>query len=326
MSEKSVILLENISSSQADTVSVFQVVASSFFLKFLKKSYWREAKRVRWEVRRDQLNMCVRQSRVRKRMWRTRTSKSLLAWMKFESLRTSLRVPRPQTFCDGRGWGCPRQKCRGSRWHLSPSPIWVFISSTFTVNFSTRNSLLASHWILLGYLCCACWNMEMTSWGSCVLVYISSGEPLVRLDEPRFPQTDVFFSEFEVDAPILEEKIEKKKKTTKRAVKCLFMPHLENWLISILPCWFSTRSVVSFSSFRSLCRNCSGDFRKRSSLDWRGDWWAFEVASHSCYREPGTVGRGPSMTILRFSTVRDWAASCWSGHLVLVVFLFKWGI
>ena len=61
---------------------------------------------------------------------------------------------------------------------------------------------------------------------------------------------------------------------------------------------YSTLQVLVISVAHSLfvfrwCRDNSGSFRKRSCVDWRGDWWAVEGSSHSCYQEPGTVGWGP---------------------------------
>ena len=56
--------------------------------------------------------------------------------------------------------------------------------------------------------------------------------------------------------------------------------------------------LVAHSLFISKwCRNDSGGFRKRRCVDWCGDWWAVEGASHSCYQEPGTVGWGPQHNV-----------------------------
>ena len=45
---------------------------------------------------------------------------------------------------------CEEECVRGCRWHRSPSTMWVFKTSTFTIKLYIRISLLASHWILLG--------------------------------------------------------------------------------------------------------------------------------------------------------------------------------
>ena len=37
------------------------------------------------------------------------------------------------------------------------------------------------------------------------------------------------------------------------------------------------------------------------------------------------LARGPSMLFLRLSVVKVEAESCWSGRLMMVIFLFKWG-
>ena len=73
---------------------------------------------------------------------------------------------------------------------VSLTPATFHKSSSFTITLATRISLLASLWILLGYLCCARCNMKMTSWGCCVLVYDRSGEPVVHSNEPGLPRTD----------------------------------------------------------------------------------------------------------------------------------------
>ena len=38
------------------------------------------------------------------------------------------------------------------------------------------------------------------------------------------------------------------------------------------------------------------------------------------------LARSPSMMSLRLSTVKVGAGSCWSGRLMMVIFVFKWGI
>ena len=86
------------------------------------------------------------------------------------------------------------------------------------------------------------------------------------------------------------------------------------------------KSVANFCVLCTWCWNFSRNLRKWSCLDWRGDWWTVEGASYSCYREPGTVGWGPSMMSLRLSTVEVGAGSCWSRRLMLVIFVFKWGL
>ena len=138
--------------------------------------------------------------------------------------------------------------------------------------------------------------MKMTSWGCCVLVYNRSGGPVVHANEPGLLWTDGSGSKFEVGAPTLEEEAEKnksRKSRTKRASKGPLMAVLESWLLSILHCRILVISVAHSLFVSRWCRNDSGSFRKRRCVDWRGDWWAVEGPSHSCYKEPGTVGWGP---------------------------------
>ena len=134
--------------------------------------------------------------------------------------------------------------------------------------------------------------MNMTSWGCCVLVYNRSGEPVVQANEPGLPRTDVSGSEFEVGAPTSEEEPERKKSQTKRAPKSPLTTVLESWLLSILHCGFLVNLVAHSLFISRWCRNDSRSFRKWRCVDWRGDWWAVERASHSCYQEHSTVSWG----------------------------------
>ena len=134
--------------------------------------------------------------------------------------------------------------------------------------------------------CAARWNITMTFLRCRVLVYDSSGEPVVRPYAPGFSQTDVSGSESKVGAPTSEEELEKKKKK-RRAAKSPFTAVSERWSLSILPCRFWFRSLVKFSVVFRWYRSCSGVFGKRRCFHWRWDWWAVVGASHSCYQEPG---------------------------------------
>ena len=132
----------------------------------------------------------------------------------------------------------------------------------------------------------------MTSWGCCVLVNERSGELMVHANELGLSRTDVSGSEFEVGAPTSEKKAERKKSVTKRATKNPLTAVLESWLLSILKCRFSFISVAHFLSVSRWRRNNSTSFRKRRCVDWRGDWWAVEAASHR---------RSPALRIMRSS-------------------------
>ena len=79
----------------------------------------------------------------------------------------------------------------------------------FKTYLSIRNSLPASHWILFGWLCCARWNLKMTSWSYFVLVYNCSGEPFVHPDISGTFLIYMLESEFEVVAPTSEEVVRK---------------------------------------------------------------------------------------------------------------------
>ena len=135
--------------------------------------------------------------------------------------------------------------------------------------------------------------MKMTSWGCCVLDYDRSGEPAIHSNEPKWPRTDLSGSECEVGALTSEEESEREKSQTKRAPKSPLTAVLESWLLSILHCRFLSYQWFIPCVIARWCRDDSGSIRKWRGVDWRGDWWAVEGASHCCYQEPGTVGRGP---------------------------------
>ena len=149
--------------------------------------------------------------------------------------------------------------------------------------------------------------MKMTSWGCCVLVYNRSGEPVVHGDEPELPRTDVSGSEFEVGAPTSEEEAERKKSQTKRAPKSLLTAVLESWLLSILHCRFMSYQWLVPCVISRWCRDHSGSIRKWRNVDWRGDWWAVEGASHCGYQEPGTVSWGPHNDVPEAVHSRGWS-------------------
>ena len=162
-----------------------------------------------------------------------------------------------------------------------------------------RISLLASQLIPFGLILLrALSSMKMTSWGCCVLVYNCSGEPVVHGDEPELPRTDVSGSEFEAGAPTSEEEAERKKSQTKRAPKSPLTAVLESWLLSILHCRFLSYQWLIPCVISRRCWDDSGSIRKWRSVDWRGDGWAVEGASHCCYQEPGTVGWGAQHDVL----------------------------
>ena len=82
--------------------------------------------------------------------------------------------------------------------------------------------------------------MKMSLGRCCILLYDSSGEPVVGLEERGFPRKNVSGSNFGVGAPISGEELEKKK-TKKRSIKSPRTAVLQSWLFSILLCRFYTR-------------------------------------------------------------------------------------
>ena len=99
MSERSVNLLEDISSSESDTVSMVPPALSPPLLISLKRKLLdREVTTVRWEIHRDQLKKLAfaRRKLLRSQMKRTRTLMLFVALTRLESLGTSLRDSRSQ--------------------------------------------------------------------------------------------------------------------------------------------------------------------------------------------------------------------------------------
>ena len=140
MSEEIVIFLEEICSSQADNKSAVQAAfPPSPFAVPEKIAGEREARRVLWEVQRDQLKyaVCARQRRALRQMLRTkmRTLMLLVALTRLGSLDTSLRDSRSQRSFVQRDWRrrrCPRvsltplthpPQCESSNLHHLPLPV-----------------------------------------------------------------------------------------------------------------------------------------------------------------------------------------------------------
>ena len=114
MSERSVILLEDISSSQPDTERVVRAAVSPSTFDALEVNVAGERREgVRWEIQRNQLKkaMCARRRLVRRRIWRRRTSMLFVVLARLESLDTSLsdsRYQRSFVERDLRRGVCPR--------------------------------------------------------------------------------------------------------------------------------------------------------------------------------------------------------------------------
>ena len=59
---------------------------------------------------------------------------------------------------------------------------------------------------------------------------------MAHSNEPGFPRTDIYGSEFEVGASTSEKGVERNKSQTKRTPKSPHTAVLESWLLSILNC------------------------------------------------------------------------------------------
>ena len=113
-----------------------------------RKLLEREERRVRWEVPgTNWISRCVRDGG-----WyegRCGGRKSWCCWRCWRGWGLWVRVWMFHALKDPSSGETYQESCvRGCRWRRSPSTLWVFKSSAFTINLSIRFSLLASHWIL----------------------------------------------------------------------------------------------------------------------------------------------------------------------------------
>ena len=272
MSEKTVILPEEITSSQADTESVVGSAGTHFAIsinlhvRLKKKLLWRWAGRVRVEFRnRLLLEIMAKLVKLRggRHTSRVRMSRLFVVLPRWRFLGLSCRVSFSQKLSEKRSgrtdfvWGC--------FWHPSTFAMWVFISWEFTINLSIRFSFLASHLILISYLCCARWNLKMTWWRYCVLVYNCSGEPFVHPDISGTSRIDVLGSEFDSVAPTSEHDV--RKGGSKKDLSRLFL-RVKICLICIVDLflgqWFK---ILVFAGDAEIAPRVSG--RDSVSTEWR---------------------------------------------------------
>ena len=149
---------------------------------------------------------------------------------------------------------------------------------------------------------------------------------MVYQNEPRLPRTDVFGSEFEVGAPTSEEVADRKMSRKKRAPKSPLTAVLESWLLSILRCRFLVISVAHFRSFSgdaATIPGVSGNEDVSTGVENDGQLRGRHIVVTSSLVP---LAGGPSMMTLRLSTVEVGAGSCCSGRLMMVIFVFIWGI
>ena len=169
--------------------------------------------------------------------------------------------------------------------------------------------------------------MKMTSWGCYVLVYDSSGEPLVHPNDPGLPQTDLSATEFEFGSPTSEEEVDKKKIRTKRVPKSPLTAVLDSWLLSIPHCRFLVISIVHFPSCLQVMPK---QFLKVSGKDYVSTGVETDGKLRGRHivviRSLVPLAGGSSMISLSLSTVDVGAGSCWNRRLMMVIFVFKWRI
>ena len=174
--------------------------------------------------------------------------------------------------------------------------MWVFKSSTFTINLSTRI-----------FFCCPDIEFYQTScaetkrWLREAVVFYcmiaAENQWSIQMNLGWLGQTCLFPSLW-LARRLQKKRLREKKSRTKRAPKSRLTVVLESWLLSIIHCRDLVISVAHFPSVSRWCRKHSGIFRNWRCIYRRGDWWAVEGASHSCYQEPGTAGWGPQHDIL----------------------------
>ena len=154
-------------------------------------------------------------------------------------------------------------------------------------------------------------------------MYNRSREPVVHANEPRLPRTNVSGSEFEVGAPTSEKEAERKKTRTKRAPKGNLTAVLESWLLSILHCRFSIYQRLIpcfFPGDAETFSGVSGNEDVSTGVETDGQLRGRQIV---VTRSVVPLAGGPSMMSLRLSTVEVGAESCWSRHLMMVIFVLK---
>ena len=168
--------------------------------------------------------------------------------------------------------------------------------------------------------------MKMTSWSCCVLIYDRTGEPVVHSNEPGLPRQMCLVQSLRLARRLQKQTLREKRVGQNELQKNPLTAVLESWLLSILQCRFFVISVALFPSVSGWsCNNC-GSFRKWRCIYRRGDWWAVEGASHSCYQEPSTVGWGPQHDVLGAIYSWGWSRELMEGRLMIVIIVFSWGI
>ena len=187
MSEKSVILHEEITSPQADAVSVVGSARTRFGISINLRVPQEKIScgDGRWvsgspgEVLEKLVvgDHCETDENAgNKQTSKVRVSMLFLVLPRWQSPGLSCRASFSQRFS--------RKKTGGTEfvwvcfWHRSTSAMWVFKSS-YLISFWFAGIIWCTH-IFLKLVIGAHLLMKMTSWGYCVLVYNCSGEPIVR--------------------------------------------------------------------------------------------------------------------------------------------------
>ena len=190
MSEKSVVLHEEITSSQADTVSVVGSARTHFAISInlhvpLKKNFlWKWARRVRESGWSSGIAYCWRS-------WRNWWRCGERADIEGEGVDVVFWCSRVGDLRVWVAWfhvlrNCPKERTGGTDfvwvcfWRRSTSAMWVFKSS-YLISFWFAGIIWCTH-IFHKLVISAHLFMKMTSWGYCVLVYNCSWEPFVRPD------------------------------------------------------------------------------------------------------------------------------------------------
>ena len=118
----------------------------------------------------------------------------------------------------------------------------------------------------------------------------------------------------------------RKKSRSKSAPKSALTAVLESWLLSILDWKFSSYQWLFlrlFAGDAETLPGVSGNEDVSTGVETEGQLRGRHIF---VTRSLIPLAGGPSMMSLRLSTVEVGAGSCWSGRLMMVMFVFKWGI
>ena len=259
MSEKSVILHEEITSSQADTVSVVGSARTHFAISInfhvpLKKNFlWIWARRVRESGWSSEIACCWRSWRNWRRCGEKADIEGEVIDVVFSAPALAISGFELHGFIFSelvRRKGLEGQTLSECVVDTARPPQCEFSNLQNTINLLFRFSCRPV--IFLGFLCCARWNLKMTSWGYCVKCIIVLGNHLFIRISPGPLGLKFWDPSLKLLLPI-RRRMSGKGASRKRSLTAA----LESLILSNLHCGFVFGAVVYYPRFCRSCRICS---------------------------------------------------------------------